>query len=190
MFSKSKINDPIETSVEPQKPAPASAPLASAAKPNPNNAIVTPSNKTTRPKPTIGSGPSIISPDLKITGNLHTEGDLQVEGTVEGDIRANLLTIGENAVIRGEIVADDVVVNGHVIGRIRGQKVRLTSTGRVEGDILHKTIAIEAGAHFEGSVHRGEDPINSPNAKPAAPKAPTAATPINAAKPNPSSKAG
>jgi cytoskeletal protein CcmA (bactofilin family) len=37
--------------------------------------------------------------------------------------------------------------------------VRLTSTARVEGDIIHKTIAIESGAHFEGSVQRQEDPL-------------------------------
>jgi cytoskeletal protein CcmA (bactofilin family) len=39
--------------------------------------------------------------------------------------------------------------------------VRLTSTARVEGDIIHKTIAIESGAHFEGSVQRQEDPLNA-----------------------------
>ena len=44
-------------------------------------------------------------------------------------------------------------------GRVRGLKVRLTSTARVEGDIIHKTIAIESGAHFEGSVQRQEDPL-------------------------------
>ena len=48
--------------------------------------------------------------------------------------------------------------------RVRGLKVRLTSTARVEGDIIHKTIAIESGAHFEGSVQRQDDPINQ-NAK-------------------------
>jgi cytoskeletal protein CcmA (bactofilin family) len=46
-----------------------------------------------------------------------------------------------------------------VIGRVRGLKVRLTSTARVEGDIIHKTIAIESGAHFEGSVQRQDDPL-------------------------------
>ena len=71
------------------------------------------------------------------------------------------LTVGESATIRGEIVADDIVVNGRVIGRVRGLKVRLTSTARVEGDIIHKTIAIESGAHFEGSVQRQEDPLSS-----------------------------
>ena len=101
----------------------------------------------------------VLSSDLTVVGNLRTTGDIQVEGTVEGDIRAHLLTVGESATIRGEIVADDIVVNGRVIGRVRGLKVRLTSTARVEGDIIHKTIAIESGAHFEGSVQRQEDPL-------------------------------
>ena len=83
-----------------------------------------------------------------------------MEGLVEGDIRAHLLTVGESATIKGEVVADDVVINGRIIGRVRGLKVRLTSTARVEGDIIHKTIAIESGAHFEGSVQRQDDPIN------------------------------
>ncbi|WP_369907963.1 polymer-forming cytoskeletal protein [Tropicimonas sp. IMCC34043] len=103
---------------------------------------------------------SILSSDLTITGNLKTSGDIQIEGTVEGDIRAHLLTIGENATIRGECVADDVIVNGRIVGRVRGLKVRLTSTAKVEGDIIHKTIAIESGAHFEGSVQRQEDPLS------------------------------
>ena len=105
--------------------------------------------------------PSVLSADLTIHGNLKTSGDIQVEGVVEGDIRAHLLTVGESATIKGEIVADDIVVNGRVIGRVRGLKVRLTSTARVEGDIIHKTIAIESGAHFEGSVQRQEDPLST-----------------------------
>ncbi|MEM9846206.1 MAG: polymer-forming cytoskeletal protein, partial [Pseudomonadota bacterium] len=58
------------------------------------------------------------------------------------------------------------------VGRVRGLKVRLTATARVEGDIIHKTIAIESGAHFEGSVQRQDDPLNA-GSKPsaAAPKA-------------------
>ena len=103
---------------------------------------------------------SILSEDLKVIGNIKTLGDIQVEGLIEGDIRAHLLTVGESATIKGEVVADDVVINGRIIGRVRGLKVRLTSTARVEGDIIHKTIAIESGAHFEGSVQRQDDPIN------------------------------
>ena len=102
---------------------------------------------------------SLLSADLTITGNIRSTGDIQVEGNIEGDIRAHLLTVGENATIKGEVTADDIVVNGRVIGRVRGLKVRLAATAKVEGDIIHKTIAIESGAHFEGSVQRQDDPL-------------------------------
>lgn len=159
MFSKSRINEPgPKTGTEAERPR-EEAPTAA---PRPAGADYVPS----APKPK--AAPSMLSSDLTIKGNLRTTGDIQVEGTVEGDIRAHLITVGESATIKGEIVADDVVVNGRVVGRIRGLKVRLTSNARVEGDIIHKTIAIESGAHFEGSVQRQEDPLST-GGKPATP---------------------
>jgi len=159
MFSKSKINEPGPKAGASDKPAapdtakPASDFQAPAAKPKPPA--------------------SVLSSDLHIKGNIKTTGDILIEGQVEGDIRAHLLTVGEGATIKGEVMADDVVVNGRVVGRVRGLKVRLTSSARVEGDIIHKTIAIESGAHFEGSVQRQDDPISKTGpaaAKPAAGK--------------------
>ena len=147
MFSKSRINEPGPKAPEPDRPK---LPEAMSPRPMSDFSPVTP-----KAKPPA----SVLSADLTVVGNLKTTGDVQVEGTVEGDIRAHLLTVGESATIRGEIVADDIVVNGRVVGRVRGLKVRLTSTARVEGDIIHKTIAIESGAHFEGSVQRAEDPL-------------------------------
>ena len=84
------------------------------------------------------------------------------------------IIFGETATIKGEVVADDVVINGRIVGRVRGLKVRLTSTARVEGDIIHKTIAIESGAHFEGSVQRQDDPLGG-TARPAPKPAPAPA---------------
>ncbi len=150
MFSKSKINEPGTKAPEAAKPAVPSSPMTPPAS--------TGEFKASAPKPKPPA--SLLSADLHITGNLKTSGDIQVEGTVEGDIRAHLLTIGESATIKGEVSADDVIINGRIVGRVRGLKVRLTSTARVEGDIIHKTIAIESGAHFEGSVQRQDDPLN------------------------------
>jgi cytoskeletal protein CcmA (bactofilin family) len=116
--------------------------------------------------PKAKPAPSVLSSDLEIKGNLKTTGDIQIEGKIDGDIRAHLLTVGEGATVKGEVTADDVIVNGRVIGRVRGLKVRLTSSARVEGDVIHKTIAIESGAHFEGSVQRQDDPLNASSKKP------------------------
>lgn len=103
--------------------------------------------------------PSVLSSDLKVKGNLLTSGDIQIEGTIEGDIQAHLLTVGETSKIKGEIIADDVIINGNVIGCVRGLKVRLTNKAKVQGDIIHKAIAIESGAHFEGTVQRTDNPF-------------------------------
>ena len=157
MFSKSKINEPgpKADSTTPASGADKGAPAAPSKPAMPGGSEFKASAPKAKPPA------SVLSSDLHVTGNLRTTGDIQIEGTIEGDIRAHLLTIGESATIKGECLADDVVVNGRVIGKVRGLKVRLTATARVEGDIVHKTIAIESGAHFEGSVQRQDDPLNA-----------------------------
>ncbi len=158
MFSKPKISDTASSSDATKGATPPAKPATS------GPGSDTPGFQS-KPKPS----PSLLSNDLTIKGNVITSGDIQIEGTIEGDVRAHLLTVGESATIKGEIAADDVVVNGRVIGRLRGLKVRLTATAKVEGDIVHKTIAIESGAHFEGTVQRQEDPLGeSGSSRPAA----------------------
>lgn len=152
MFSKSRINEPGPAKGEDNKKTEAEKVATN------DKAEIKSSTPAT---PAAKAPPSLLSTDLTVKGNLKTAGDIQIEGQVEGDIRAHLLTVGEGATVKGEVVADDVIVNGRVIGRVRGLKVRLTSTARVEGDIIHKTIAIESGAHFEGSVQRQDDPLSA-----------------------------
>jgi cytoskeletal protein CcmA (bactofilin family) len=117
----------------------------------------------TKPSPP----PSLLSSDLTIQGNVISGGDIQIESTIEGDVRAHLLTVGESATVKGEVAADDVVINGRVVGRVRGLKVRLTATAQVEGEIIYKTMAIETGAHFEGSAQRQENPLDNSSNYPA-----------------------
>lgn len=164
MFSKSKINEPGSN------PEDAGTAHASAAKQDAPKSTSSPAPDFKPSSPKAKPAASQLSSDLHIKGNIKTSGDIQVEGQIEGDIRAHLCTVGEGATVKGEVVADDVVVNGRIVGRVRGLKVRLTSSARVEGDIIHKTIAIESGAHFEGSVQRQDDPLNGGSKTGAQPK--------------------
>ena len=105
--------------------------------------------------------PSVIGTDLTITGSLQSQGEVTVEGEIQGDIQCASLLVGDTAKITGNVVAEDVVVRGHVQGSIRGSRVTLQSSSHVEGDVYHKSIAIEQGAFFEGKSRRSEDPLGS-----------------------------
>ena len=96
--------------------------------------------------------PSIISPELKVVGDLKCTGDIQIEGTIEGSVTGGQIIIGERAKVEGVIVAETVRILGTVNGQIRAKTVHLEKTGKVIGDIAHEILAIEAGAYFEGQV--------------------------------------
>jgi len=105
------------------------------------------------------SGPSIISADVKMTGTIVSQGEIEFNGHIEGDVRASALTIGDTGAVKGEVVAESVVVRGTVEGRIRGRKVQLCTGAKVRGDIFHASLAIEPNAIFEGAVKHAQDPM-------------------------------
>ncbi|HBS23556.1 MULTISPECIES: polymer-forming cytoskeletal protein [Thalassospira] len=104
-------------------------------------------------------GLSIINSDLRVTGDLISESDVQVDGFVNGDIRTRTLTIGQNGEVRGEIVAEKVRICGSVTGQVRARDVSLAETARMLGDILHESLSIEPGAHIEGHCRRIEGAV-------------------------------
>lgn len=93
---------------------------------------------------------SLIAEDVRIKGDLETAGDLHLDGSVEGDLRVGMLVIGETGGVSGAIHADAVEIRGRVTGVICARRVKLWATARVDGDISHTELAIDAGAHFEG----------------------------------------
>ena len=117
--------------------------------------------------------PSIISADMVLQGSLNSEGEVQLDGSVEGDIRADSLTIGEDASVEGHVVAETVIVRGKVKGSIRARQVQLAATARIEGDIVHSALSMESGAFFDGNCRNSSDPVADAG-KPAANKAPAA----------------
>ena len=70
--------------------------------------------------------PSIISADLIVSGALFSAGDVQIDGRVDGDIRAGGLIVGEKAIIVGDVYAEEIVVRGRVEGGISARKVSLS----------------------------------------------------------------
>lgn len=98
--------------------------------------------------------PSIISADLRITGDLICSGDVQIDGWVEGDIQSRNIVVGEGATVHGSLQAEEIRIAGLLEGEVRADLVVLEKTARVHGDVLHKSLAIEEGAYLEGMCKR------------------------------------
>jgi cytoskeletal protein CcmA (bactofilin family) len=105
--------------------------------------------------------PSIISADLRIKGTIDSEGEVQFDGKMEGNLRSASLIIGEKAVIDGDIVANDVTIRGRVNGNIRARMVKLSGTAHVKGDILQKSLSVETGAVLDGRCKHVDDPLSA-----------------------------
>ncbi len=100
------------------------------------------------------NSPSLLGKEIKIIGKISSEGALQLDGDLEGEITASKLVIEKSAKVVGSVTSDDLVIKGRIIGPVFGKKVRFGSSARVEGDTFHETIAIEDGAYYEGSIRR------------------------------------
>jgi cytoskeletal protein CcmA (bactofilin family) len=111
-------------------------------------------SSSTRPEPTDATRKaiacSLIAENVSLEGDLVSDGDVQLDGAVRGDLKLNHLTIGETGQVDGLITAETVEVRGRVTGAITAKTVRLHAAARVDGDITHVQIAIDAGAHFAG----------------------------------------
>jgi len=137
-------------------------------------------------RPPGRGAPSIISADLIVRGTLFSAGDVQIDGKVEGDIRAGGLVIGDKAIIVGDVYAEEAVIRGRVEGGISARKVQLCSTCHVEGNILHEALAVEIGAYFEGNCRHSENPLaNAPENIAAAERRPAPAQAAYAPRPQP-----
>ncbi len=95
---------------------------------------------------------SVISKALKITGQLESTEDIQIDGEINGDVRGVGVKIGQNAKVKGTVFGDEVELAGTIEGRIEAKKVILAGTARMTGDIAHHDIKIESGAFVDGHL--------------------------------------
>ena len=101
------------------------------------------------PGPSKGIAPSLLSSDLVITGNLESAGDMQIDGTIDGDIKSFTLTVSESGVVRGTVDAEEVTIAGSVTGQIKARHVILIKGAKVVADLVQDRLSIEPGAFFE-----------------------------------------
>jgi cytoskeletal protein CcmA (bactofilin family) len=98
--------------------------------------------------------PSIISADMNVLGNLITEGTVDIDGKLEGNVQCHAVNIRENGVIHGDIFAHRANIYGKIKGTIRAAEVYLHASCHVEGTVMHETLSVEDGAFIDGNLKR------------------------------------
>ncbi len=96
---------------------------------------------------------TVLSAETEFKGMLAFSGDLQLHGRLEGNIEADngVLTIGETAVVKADIVAKDVVIYGKVQGNIKAEgKLELRGKAQLYGDVKANRFLVEDGSTFVG----------------------------------------
>lgn len=113
-----------------------------------------------RPAKSGAMGPSIVTSEVVIDGSLVTGGELQVDGAINGDTRAQSIVVGEHGSIHGEVIAEDLILHGRVIGPVRAVRVHVYTGAHLEGDVICEAISIDDDAYVNGKITRSEDPMN------------------------------
>lgn len=102
------------------------------------------------------SVPSILSAGARIQGDIVSDGEVHILGSVAGNVTANKLTLGEGGSLSGTVETETATINGVLTGRLAAVNVVLGSNARVTADIIYVSMRIEPGAVFEGYSRRVE----------------------------------
>lgn len=114
--------------------------------------------------PRSKSPTAVIGPKIKFKGELTGEEDLLIMGTVEGsvDLKGNHLTIGNEGVIKANISARAITVEGRVEGDIVAtERIAIKSSSQVKGNLKAERVTLEDGAKFRGSIDMDVDTTKS-----------------------------
>src|SRR5690606_5158548 len=98
-------------------------------------------------------------------GNLISDGYIDINGQVEGNVKCLALTVREHGLIKGDVIAEMVTVQGEICGLIKARHVHLANNSRVRGVIMHESLTIEDGAFIDGQCKRTERHPEAPHGR-------------------------
>tara|TARA_Y100000589_G_scaffold62352_2_gene53599 strand:- start:2890 stop:3306 length:417 start_codon:yes stop_codon:yes gene_type:complete len=114
-------------------------------------------NNKTMKKDDNGTVINMIGVGTIITGDVNSNGDLRIDGTLKGSVATEgKVVLGKNGVIEGDVVCNNADIAGEIKAKITvSQLLTLKSTAKLKGDIITNKLSIEPGAVFSGSCSMG-----------------------------------
>jgi len=102
---------------------------------------------------------TIVGPSVKVKGDFHCEGNIIVEGEVEGNLRCgNMLQLKNKSRITADVSAKEAIIGGEVKGNVKVEGyLEITDTAKILGDIDAGIVSIAKGATFNGKCSMGKE---------------------------------
>jgi len=104
---------------------------------------------------------SVLGADLAVKGDITASAELHIDGHVEGDITCAALVQGESSAIHGAIRAQSARLAGTVRGGIEVSQLVVLKSARIHGDVRYDALTIEQGAHIDGRLSHGIEPVDT-----------------------------
>lgn len=124
-------------------------------------------SRTTPASTTVASGATaVIGPKITFKGEIIGEEDLLIQGKVEGsiDLKGNHLIIGQQGVVKANLMAKTITIEGTVEGDLIGQeRIEVKSSSNVKGNLIAARVTLEDGAKFRGSIDMDSQKSNGTN---------------------------
>ncbi|MBX2858298.1 MAG: polymer-forming cytoskeletal protein [Cellvibrionaceae bacterium] len=155
-MSSIKTNTTYKTTTNTSTPA---APK-NGASPNPSATMTTNTPLNTEKSTPEVTATAVIGPKIRVKGELVGEEDILVQGQVDGlvDLKDHTLTIGEQGVVRANVLAKTITIEGTVEGDLFGQeRISILSSSNVQGNLVADRVILEDGAKFRGSIDMDVD---------------------------------
>ena len=124
----------------------------------------------------------VVGDEVTIVGDIVSNGNVQVEGNVRGQVFCTNINICDGGQVAGGIVAENVTVYGRVSGPINALSVTLESGSHAQSDICHRSLKLDHDSYFEGRSRRSENPLLDALAEIEQCKRPPPPAPVPAAK--------
>ncbi len=126
-----------------------------------------PTGSTSQYIPPAASAPSgvpapkietVIGPNCQVNGTLQSDGGIRIEGMFDGTIQTTgNLIVADTATVVAEVQAYNVVVSGSLKGNVTANRVEITGSGKLWGDLNVNSLLLNEGAFLKGQTNMGGD---------------------------------